>query len=386
MPILPEPSLDERSHSEKVTQHIRQIIQQSGDKIPFHQFMELALYAPTLGYYHVGTPKFGSSGDFITAPELSPLFGACLARQCEQILTLYQEGDILELGAGTGKLAAAILTTLEKSKKLPKNYYILEISPDLKERQQTYFTTYYPHLFHYITWLDSLPEEKITGLILANEVMDAIPVDRFEITTAGLQEYFVGWDNISENFIWRLDTPRNHLAAMYKSLFLEHNKNLPQGYISELNTLLPAWIKTLGDSLADGMILLIDYGYSRAEYYLPDRQEGTLACHYKHHYHHNPLILCGIQDICAHVDFTLVAESAISANLEISGFTNQASFLLSCGLAELAGYPLDAQTKRAIQTLILPAEMGEAFKVIALTRNIDTALLGFNLQDMRYKL
>jgi SAM-dependent MidA family methyltransferase len=381
---LPQPNVEEQEHSQKTADYIRAIIQKSGGNIPFSQFMELALYAPGLGYYHVGTQKFGSSGDFTTAPELSPLFGQCIANQCAQVLQHFQGGDILELGAGTGKLAAAILSQLEKLNNLPTHYYILEISPDLKARQQEYFKTHYPQFSSCLIWLDTLPTQKIQGMIIANEVIDAMPVDRFSVMPAGVQQYYIGLEN--NDFVWILDEASEEVKKATSAALSSLALNIPYHYTSEINLSLPAWINSLGECLSQGIILLIDYGYTRSEYYHPERSDGTIACHYKHHLHHNPLILCGIQDICAHVDFTYVAESAIHAGLNVAGFTNQANFLFSCGLAQLSENQLDLKTQRAIQKLILPGEMGEAFKVIALSKDIEEDLLGFTLQDMRCKL
>jgi SAM-dependent MidA family methyltransferase len=384
---LSSPSPEALAHSQRVTALIRKTINEAGGAISFKQFMEQALYAPGLGYYSAGLHKLGVGGDFITAPEISPFFSHCIARQCQQVLATFEEGVILELGAGSGIMAAEILKELEHIACLPKQYLILEVSADLQQRQRATLQAQIPNQFNRIQWLDKLPSEPIQGIILANEVLDAMPVHCFRLDEQDVSEYYVslaeGKEEKQSPFIWQsLPTREASLRAAVEAL----RPNLPTGYVSEMNLTLPAWIHSIGESLSAGLILLIDYGFPSHEYYHPQRDQGTLMCHYQHQAHDNPLILVGIQDITAHVDFTAVGESAQSANLQVAGYSNQANFLLACGLPEMLSnldyndtqYYLQ-QTQQA-KTLILPSEMGELFKVMALTRDWDQALLGFSEQ------
>jgi len=352
--------------------------------------MEQALYAPGLGYYSAGIRKLGADGDFITAPEISPLFSQCLARQCQQILAALDDNRIiLEFGAGSGIMAADILKELEHLDCLPSQYLILEISADLQQRQRETLQAQVPQLLERVQWLERLPTEPLHGVILANEVLDAMPVRRFRLDEQGVSEFYVSLGDASETpFVWRLLPTRDDaLRAAVENL----RPTLAAGYVSEMNLALPAWIQSVADILASGMVLLIDYGFPSREYYHPQRDQGTLMCHYRHHAHSEPLILVGLQDITAHVNFTAVAQAAHAAGLQVSGYTHQAQFLLATGLHELLSI-LDfndnknylQQTQQA-KTLILPSEMGELFKVMALTRNLDISLLGF-ARDERAKL
>lgn len=377
-PIL---STSAATHSEKLLALIANEIHTQGP-ITFARYMELALYAPGLGYYSAGAQKFGASGDFVTAPEISALFSQCLAKQCQEVLSFLGTADILELGAGSGIMAADILLELEQLKTLPQHYFILELSADLKQRQQQLLQQKIPHLFNRIVWLDSLDNFKLQGIILANEVIDALPVHKFKIDN-GIQELYVNYND--EQLNWQLAAPSQNLAAQIKHLNIEFS----QGYESEINLILSPWLQTLSAILQRGLILCIDYGFPRQEYYHQDRTMGTLKCHYQHRAYDNPLTLIGLQDITAHVDFTAVAEAADNAELEVSGYTTQANFLLSCGITDRAQsedpikqYSISQQLKK----LLLPSEMGELFKTIALTRALPIPLLGFSLYDMRNRL
>jgi SAM-dependent MidA family methyltransferase len=381
---LSSPSPEAIAHSQRVTALITKTINEAGGAIPFNQFMAQALYAPGLGYYSAGLHKLGIKGDFITAPEISPFFSHCIARQCEQILSSFEEGVILELGAGSGIMAAEILKELERLGCLPKQYLILEVSADLQQRQQATLQAQVPNHCHRIHWLDRLPSEPIQGVILANEVLDAMPIQRFRLDEQDVSEAYVALADSNEEtetpYVWQyLPTRDNRLRTAVEAL----RPNLPVGYLSEMNVTLPAWIHSIGDTLSAGLVLLIDYGFPSHEYYHPQRDQGTLMCHYQHHAHDNPLILIGIQDITAHVDFTAVGEAAEKANLQVAGYTNQANFLLACGLAEMLSNLDFNETQHYLQQaqqakiLILPSEMGELFKVMALTRDWDKPLLGF---------
>ena len=379
---LPTPDSIALKHSAQLTQQIHQIISSSGGSIDFARFMALALYTPGLGYYSAGTHKLGKSGDFVTAPEISPLFAKCIARQCNDILTELKTGDILEFGAGSGIFAKDLLLELEKLNNLPMHYYILEISAELRERQQKLLQTTCPHLLARIQWLDTLPIE-FRGIVFANEVMDALPAHCFRIEKAGIQERSVA--SIDNHFQWHLTPPSKELQARIEPL------SLTEGYESEANLMLGGWIRSIADMLKQGVVLLIDYGYGQAEYYHPDRSQGTLQCYYQHHRHDDPFILVGLQDISAHVDFTVVVENAHEAGLELAGFTTQTSFLLACGLLEFAQQitGTDAeqfQQAQAIKKLTMPSQMGEAIKVMGLCKNMLSPLVGFSLHDRQRML
>lgn len=385
---LPIPDLAALTHSKALIAHILQIIENSNGYISFARFMELALYTPGLGYYTAGAYKFGPGGDFITAPEISPLFGRSIARQCQQILNDLGYGDILELGAGSGVFAKDLLLELDALDKLPKHYYILEVSADLRERQQQLLkSSCPPYLFERFIWLDALPQ-KFIGIILANEVIDAMPVNCFKITAEGIQERCVTSEN--DYFAWQLAPPTNMDLAKQAEL-IQAEYNLPVGYASEINLMIAPWIRSLAETLKCGAILLLDYGYGRQEYYHPDRDQGTLTCFYRHHHHNDPFVNVGLQDITAHVDFTSVIESGVNAGLSLAGFTSQAGFLLACGLLELAAAETlneveQYKQNQAIKTLTLPSQMGELVKVMALTKEVEIPLLGFSLQDRRREL
>lgn len=375
----PSPSAEAISHANVLVDHIIQTIKQQGGKIPFAQFMELALYAPTLGYYSAGSKKIGSEGDFTTAPEISALFSYSVAKQCEEIFDRLEDGNILEFGAGSGKMAVDILSYLATRNALPKHYFILETSAELKQRQRETFEKNAPHLLSHIQWLDSLPTY-FNGVMLANEVIDAMPVHRFLINGNDIQEYYVGWEN--DVFIWLTDNPTS--PQLLDEINKIKKECLPHAmhYTSEFNLRGGAWLRSLSESLAKGAILLIDYGFSRDSYYHPDRSEGTLMCHYRHRAHSNPLILVGLQDITAHVDFSFIAESAIKTGLTVAGYTTQAAFLLNCGILDLIeespSLVKRLEISRQIQTLTMPHEMGELFKVMLLLKNMEGEFMGFS--------
>lgn len=377
------PPSDALNHSNKLLTQIKDRIAQTG-ALSFAEYMELALYAPGLGYYNCGTTKFGPAGDFITAPEISPLFGQCISNQIASIFPEISNPDILEFGGGTGSLAYAIMKDLEQKQSLPNHYYFLELSADLRERQQQYLNEMLPHLYDRFVWLNQLPEI-FNGVMLANEVLDAMPVHRFAVAQHQFTEISV--DCKAAELVESSTPAQPALIDAISALQI----SFTDGYTSELNLNINPWISALSKILNQGLILLIDYGYPRAEYYHPDRSMGTLMCHYRHQTHSNYFLWPGLQDITAHVDFTAVAEAAVDNNLDIAGFTSQANFLLSCGLLEMAANLeedtlMQYQTSQAIKRLILPSEMGELFKVMALTRNIEIPLLGFKLNDQTERL
>ncbi len=378
-----------QTYSNQLTDVIRQEIQLAGGFISFARYMELALYAPGLGYYSAGQHKFGKGGDFVTAPEISPLFSQCVALQCQQILDELGQGDILELGAGSGVFAKDVLLELERLNSLPRHYYILEISADLRARQHELLTQHCPHLLTHISWLNVLPKTTIHGIIIGNEVLDAMPVHCFRIDSSGIKERCVTWDQ--DQFAWLLTEPTTpELTQHVESLLQE--QPLPEDYDSEVNLMLPAWINSITACLDKGVILLFDYGYGRAEYYHPERRMGTLMCYYQHRRHDDPFKLVGSQDITAHVNFTTVAENACDVGCTLAGYSIQAAFLLHCDLLGIAQKKEEATSveginqAQAIKKLTLPSEMGELVKVMALSKNYTKSLRGFPQPDRRRDL
>lgn len=386
---LPMPSPAEQRRSDALRDHLHQLIDQHHGFISFSTFMNQALYHPQFGYYQADTMEIGRTGDFITAPEISPLFGQCLAHQCAQLFQTVTAPQLLEIGAGTGKLASDLLLTLDQLGALPDRYYIVEISKILRQKQQRQLSQTIPALMNRLVWLDTLPAQ-FNGIIIANEVLDALPVDCFHVGTP-LSERGVGWDN--GQLVWRLATPASPQLLALASQYCQ-TYHLPTGYTSEIPAALPAFIQSLANRLTQGVVLLADYGYGRAEYYHPERRHGTLTCFYQHHRHDNPLRQPGLQDITAHVDFTLVAEQATDHDLSLIGYTSQAAFLLGCGLLDLAAKiekdltPSQIFTlHQAIKTLTLPTEMGERIKIMALGKDVGLPpLIGFRLQDRRREL
>jgi SAM-dependent MidA family methyltransferase len=374
----------------------RREIDAAGARLPFDRFMELVLYAPGLGYYVAGAEKLGPEGDFVTAPEISPLFGRCLAVSCREVLTALDQdqgiqGDLLELGAGSGALAADLLTALANDGPLPGRYLILEPSPDLAERQRQTLRARVPDLLERCHWLERLPGH-FDGLVLANEVLDAMPVHRFQISDqGGVQEVCVSWDG--DQFVEVLVEPAaTPLEAAVKALQTAGLATDP-GYRSEVNLRLAPWTQALAGMLGSGLLLLIDYGYPRTELYLAERRQGTLMCHSRHRAHDDPYRDLGLQDITAHVDFSALAEAGQAAGLRLAGYTTQANFLIGCGIDALiaeagADDPAALLSLTAgAKQLLLPSLMGERFQVMALSRDLDNLeLSGFSVRDLRARL
>lgn len=390
---LPELSGDERAHVERVAEHIRAFIRQRGGVIGFDAFMRLALYAPGLGYYSAGATKLGSAGDFVTAPEVSGLFSRCLARQAADVLR-DTGGDVLEIGAGSGRMAADVLTELAALDALPGAYRILEVSADLRERQRARIATLPADLARRVEWLDAWPERPMRGVVLANEVLDAMPVERFVLRGRpdGIAVHALGVGLSGEKFEWRETSPTPEMLNAVADIVESLPAALPDGYTSELCLAFQPWIASLAAQLESGVALLIDYGLPRSHLYHPDRAQGTLRCHFRHRAHDNPFLHAGLQDITAWVDFTRVAESADGAGLDVLGFATQAAFLIGAGMESLLATEMnlaaDDGRRRAIlageaRRLLLPGEMGEVFKVIALGRGFDAPLAGFSTQDLR---
>ena len=381
---LPEPDEEAREHSMALIQLIVDDIAAAGGRISFARYMEQALFAPGLGYYSAGSQKFGASGDFVTAPEISSLFSRCLARQTAEVLENLGGGAVLEVGAGSGIMAADLLAELAALGALPDHYFLLELSADLRQRQRETLARMVPQLLDRVRWLDSLPEGGFCGVVLANELLDALPVHLFRVEAGGLTERCVGWQD--GRFQWcSAEISDAALAQRLATL----SKGLPEGYESEFNLAAGGWIGSIAGMLQAGVVLLIDYGFPRHEYYHPQRDRGTLMCHYRHRAHDDPFVYPGLQDITAHVDFTAVAEGAVDTGLDVLGYNTQGLFLLANGITELAQLDDEREQLRLAQqvrTLTLPGDMGELFKVMALGRGYDAPLRGFALQDLRGKL
>jgi SAM-dependent MidA family methyltransferase len=380
---------EEQRHGERVIAHIASAIERQGGWISFEQFMDLALYAPGLGYYSAGALKFGPSGDFVTAPEISPLFGACIARQCAEVLATLPPGDILEIGAGTGRLAGDLLERLDSLGHLPTRYSILEISADLRERQHRYLSGRIPQLMDRVTWLDAPPAQEFDGLIIANEVLDSLPVSRFCWTPAEILE--VGVAREAERFIWQSRPVPDGFAA-YCAALRAAGGEWAAGYTSEFCARLRPWTASVTRSLRRGAVLWFDYGLPRPQYYFPERRAGTLLCHYRQQAHEDPFRHPGLEDITAWVDFSLLAEAAAAAGFRLAGFTTQTYFLAGNGvdveMQRIAAGDANRFARLAIQArqLMMPGEMGERFKVMAWTRGLEMPLAGFSLRDFRDSL
>lgn len=382
----PPLTADEAAHSECVAAHIRALLAGAGGWLPFPRFMDAALYAPGLGYYMAGQARFGAGGDFVTAPEISPLFARCLAKQVAELLARAGGGDVVEYGAGSGALAAELLQALGGLDTLPRRYRIVEISGPLRAAQQARIAAL-PEFAGRVEWLDGPPAGAWQGVALANEVVDAMPVERFRATAAGCEA--LGVIAASGGFAWQSRPADAPLASAVAGLGV----SLPVGYVSEWRPMLPAWISTATGSLHRGALLLVDYGLPRAQYYHPSRDGGSLCAFYRHRRMDDVFARPGLQDLTAWVDFTAVAEAAAAAGLEVAGFATQAHFLAALGIdRELAAAQQGAGAREALalrqgaSMLLLPGEMGERFKVMALTRGIEDTLSGFAFRDLSASL
>lgn len=380
---LPAPDADALAFSQATQALIAREIRAAGGWISFARYMELALYAPAQGYYSGGAWKFGAQGDFITAPELTPLFGATLARQAAEVMAC-SAPQVLEVGAGSGALAASVLPMLAQLGHVPERYLILELSGELRARQAQRLAALPGDLAARVQWLERLPEA-FDGVVLGNEVLDAMPVHLARWDEVGILERGVALDDAG-GFAWRDRPAEGAVLAAAQALPVQ------APYLSELPLAATAWIRQWGRVLGRGALLLVDYGFPRHEYFHPQRDQGTLMCHYRHHAHSEPFHLPGLTDITAHVDFTGVAEAAVGAGLELAGYTGQAQFLFNAGLLEALAARGETDTaeylraSNAVKMLTSPAEMGELFKVIALTRNLPGPLAGFARGDRRHTL
>ena len=381
-PSLPLPDADARAHSAKVVERVREAIARNGGWLPFADYMQIALYEPGLGYYASGTRKFGTGGDFVTAPELTPRFGRSLAVQVDAIRKR-TAGDVLELGAGTGRLATDLLNHLD-ARDGTWRYLILEPSPELRERQRAMLAQRAPAHASRVAWIDTLPPS-IDGVVVMNEVLDALPV---HVVARRSQQWYER--GVVAGAQLALD--ERPLASVALRRLAQIRFPATIDYASEINPAAAALVGDLSRRLARGALLVIDYGFPRHEYYHPQRSSGTLVAHYRHRVHSDPLLWPGLCDLTAHVDFTAMADEGVRAGLDIAGFATQAAFLLGCGIVDAlrdAGPPESAvyvKEASAVQTLLSPAEMGELFKVLALTRGDGIEWPGFALRNMRHRL
>jgi SAM-dependent MidA family methyltransferase len=374
---LPTPSNDALDISAALSGRIRAALHESGGWMSFDRYMQFALYEPGLGYYSAGSAKFGPAGDFMTAPECGPWFGQLIAAEITPLLARFDRPVLLELGAGTGSLAAQLLDGFAVAGVVEPEYRILEVSADLRARQQACLRRFEGR----VRWLDALPSEPFDGVVLANEVLDALPVACFVKRASDVRPMGVAWrDN---RFGWAQGPPDGSISAAVDRLESALGRAFDDGYRSELCPGLAAWVATLANVLRRGALLLIDYGLVRREYYHPQRRGGTLICHYRHRAHEDPFLWPGLQDISAWVDFSAVADAAFAAGLTVDGFTTQGQFLVTSG-ADNAHLFADATPAElaAFKTLVLPGEMGERFKLMLLGRNAgDIALRGRDLRE-----
>ncbi len=394
---MPVPSAGALESSERLVELIAQEIERAGGWISFERYMALALYAPGLGYYMAGARKLGRDGDFVTAPEISGLFGRALARQLSALAGMGLS-DVLEIGAGSGALAADILLELERLGPLPQRYLILELSPDLRDRSRATLAARAPHLLERVAWLNGLPLA-FTGVVIGNEVLDAMPARIARRAGGALEE--LGVSRAGDAFAWAARPAPSDLSGLARSCFPGGGSSSGSSsgrdpceseYQSEFQPAACGFIRSVGSALERGVVLLFDYGFPRREYYHPQRAAGTLMCHYRHRAHDDPFFLPGLQDITVHVDFSAIARAGAEAGLELLGYAHQAQFLVNCGITDLlaetpaddaAAYaPLAAQA----QKLLSPAEMGELFKVLALGRGVPGPLAGFAAGDRRHTL
>ncbi len=409
---LPSPNNDALEHSQKVTQFIADKIQQSGGAIAYSEYMEHVLYAPGLGYYSAGSTKFGEFGDFITAPEISSLFSQSIAAAIVPVLAQLTSAVILEVGAGSGKMAADILIELSQVEQPLDTYYILERSAELRARQQQTIASMAPTLIDKVQWLDSLPVS-FSGVVIANELLDAMPVQRFKKKDDSIVELFVRYNN--NQFSWdEVPCSNSRLASRVSKIESNLGLQLPEGYQSEVNFVAEDWLLSINDILEQGYILLLDYGYPEKEYYHEQRSSGTLSCFYQHRRHDDVFIYPGLQDITAHIDFTNLTDSVVNSKnnlelddisrLQLNGYTTQSQFLMASGLMELMqknnlttennirpnSIKQQLTQSQAVKKLTMPYEMGEIVKVIGfekgLSEHSDFDLQCFSMRDLRYQL
>ena len=364
---------------------IKKEIDQSAGWINFAEYMQLALYSPGLGYYAAGKQKFGEAGDFITAPELSPLFAQTLAQSVSHILASMDQPSVIEFGAGSGILACGLLKELERLGQLPNQYLIIELSAEFKQRQQQQIEQHVPHLLERVKWLDYLPEQGLNAVVIANEVLDAMPVRRFVKQDGIICDLCVSQEAGQLKLVTTEAT--EDLLYAVNSIESDIGRTFDEAYQSEVNLNIGPWLTSIYNMLDRGVVLMIDYGYPRTEYYLPERSMGTSMCYYRHRTLDNPLWYPGLQDITAFVDFSAVGDYAQTAGFELYGYTSQANFLLDSGLPRIVEAQFSEDNRQQLELtqqvkiLTLPTEMGERFKVMGLTKNFHSHVPGFGLRN-----
>lgn len=377
-PRLPQPPPEALDASARLAASIRAQIDAAGGWIPFDRYMDAVLYTPGLGYYAAGARKFGdapSGGDFVTAPEISTLFAQALAGQIAQVFACCAP-RILEFGAGSGRLARDLIDALAARGAAPERYAIVEVSADLRERQARMLAG------RQVEWLAALPAD-FDGVIVANEVLDVMPVVLFVKRDGAV---FARGVTLRAGGLAFAERPADAQLAQAVAAIEREVGALPDGYASEIGFVAQAWMRTVAQQLARGVLLVIDYGFPRREYYHPQRLMGTIMCHYRHHAHADPFWLPGLNDLTAHVDFTAAAEAAHEAGLDVLGYTSQAHFLLNCGLLDRLREDHTHAHASAAHRLLSEAEMGELFKVLAVGRGIEIPLLGFARGDRTHTL
>ncbi|MBS3785700.1 MAG: SAM-dependent methyltransferase [Gammaproteobacteria bacterium] len=383
--ILTEPDKTAVEYSHQLNDRIKAAIAMAGGALDFSDFMSLALYSPGLGYYSAGQTRFGHGGDFITAPLVSSFFAKALAGQAAVVLASLGSGDVLEFGAGNGQMAYDLLCELDRLGHCPEHYYVVDVSADLKATQAKTLAGLPAHLRNRVEWLDRPPGAGFRGVVIANEVLDALPVRRFEREVSGVSALGVGEED--GRLCWRKTPADQVLIDAVAEIEADIGEPLAEGYQSEWCPSLAPWVNELGRLLDQGLILLIDYGYPRREFYHPQRGMGTLVCHYRHHAHDDPFFWPGLQDITAFVDFTAVARAGVNSGLELAGFATQGNFLAGAGIGQIlereaAGDPnRAAELAQQVKPLLFPDEMGERFKVMAFSRSLPVTLPAFSFVD-----
>ena len=374
-------------HSELVMENLAKEIKANQGWMSFEDFFDFVMYKPGLGYYSAGAQKLGPSGDFTTSPEISRLFGKTVSNQVIALLNNFKSPSIIEIGAGSGKLAYDIINNLINSKVDFDKYYILEVSADFRERQKQELSLLPDEAFEKVIWLDSILEAPVEGIVIGNEVVDALPFKRFTVVDHKIQEIGVSIKNgqLTESTRDADKTLAEEVRLIEKAL----NRDFEQNYTSEIRLNFGKWLKGVSSMLKSGAILFIDYGYSRQEYYAEDRKNGSMICHYRNTAHENPFLNLGVQDISASVEFTLLAEKALEEQLEVGLFTSQSDFLINGNilgeLDKIEDDTLRMELTQEINQLLMPSQMGQSFKCMMLYKNI--SLDSFEgIRDLRHTL
>ena len=369
---LPLPNHDEKYISDIALSEIKQKIKLNGGKISFSKFMHHALYAPVVGYYSGKSEKFGESGDFITAAEETGILGRIIAKQCSVILNEIPDASIIEYGPGSGALAISILKQLLKMDLKPRAYYMVDVSEDLIERQKNRISTEFPEIYDSVIWISKIPDG-FSGIVIGNEVIDSMPFERFMISDKRILQFFVGIKE--EELVNKLEPANPELKKYVKQIESKIGKYLCDGFISEVSFKGRDWINEISLKLNQGMVILLDYGVSRSEYYSDDKNQGWMHCHFKHHKHFEPLIYPGIQDITTWVDFSLISETAKANGMMVDAYLTQAQFIINNGIEdEFLGFDsMDTKKQmeltRQIKLLTLPDKMGSNFKCLVMKKN-----------------